>query len=104
MYLINLSDRIAKVMMVFAAVWAFGLSFLIVADALSRSFLNFPLNGTKDIVENSIVIIDSRGSIMNVIEFGFQVEAQNLKVWLFRFKGLNSIKCKTLGVSKNKIS
>jgi TRAP-type C4-dicarboxylate transport system permease small subunit len=57
MYLINLSDRIAKVMMVFAAVWAFGLSFLIVADALSRSFLNFPLNGTKDIVENSIVII-----------------------------------------------
>ena len=57
MYLINLSDRIAKVMMVFAALWAFGLSFLIVADALSRSFLNFPLNGTKDIVENSIVII-----------------------------------------------
>lgn len=57
MYLIRLSDKIAKVMMIIAAVWAFSLAFLILADALSRSFLDYPLNGTKDIVENSIVVI-----------------------------------------------
>jgi len=57
MYLVRLSDKVAKVMMVIAAVWAFSLAFLILADALSRSFLDIPLNGTKDIVENSIVVI-----------------------------------------------
>lgn len=54
---ISLSDRIAKFLMILAAVWAFILCFIIVGDALGRSLFNTPLQGTPEIVANSIVMI-----------------------------------------------
>ena len=44
-------------MMVMAAAWAFVLTFIIIADITSRGLFNDPLNGTREIVANSIVII-----------------------------------------------
>jgi TRAP-type C4-dicarboxylate transport system permease small subunit len=43
--------------MVLAAVWAFTLCFIILADVVGRTFLNMPLHGTIEIVANSIVMI-----------------------------------------------
>ena len=51
------SDKTAKAMMVMAAVWAFVLTFIIIADIVSRGLFNDPLNGVREIVANSIVII-----------------------------------------------
>jgi TRAP-type C4-dicarboxylate transport system permease small subunit len=44
-------------MMVMAAAWAFVLTFIIIADITSRGLFNDPLNGTREIVANSIVMI-----------------------------------------------
>ena len=44
-------------MMVLAAAWAFVLTFIIIADIASRGLFNKPLNGTREIVANSIVMI-----------------------------------------------
>jgi len=44
-------------MMVMAAAWAFILTFIIIADITSRGLFNDPLNGTREIVANSIVMI-----------------------------------------------
>ena len=55
--LITLSDRLSKIMMVFAAFWAFGLSFLILANIIGRSVFDSPVYGTAEIVAASIVII-----------------------------------------------
>lgn len=57
MFLVTLSERIAKFLMIMAAVWAFMLCFVIVGDAIGRSFFNSPLQGTPEIVANSIVMI-----------------------------------------------
>ena len=57
MSIVQLSDRIAKSMMVLAAAWAFVLTFIIMADITSRGLFNTPLNGTREIVANSIVMI-----------------------------------------------
>lgn len=57
MSLVQLSDRIAKTLMVLAAAWAFVLTFIIIADITSRGLFNDPLNGTREIVANSIVMI-----------------------------------------------
>jgi TRAP-type C4-dicarboxylate transport system permease small subunit len=57
MSIVQLSDRIAKTMMVLAAAWAFILTFIIMADITSRGLFNNPLNGTREIVANSIVMI-----------------------------------------------
>lgn len=43
--------------MVMAAVWAFVLTFIIMADIIGRGVFNNPLNGVREIVANSIVII-----------------------------------------------
>jgi TRAP-type C4-dicarboxylate transport system permease small subunit len=43
--------------MVMAAAWAFVLTFIIIADITSRGLFNDPLNGTREIVANSIVMI-----------------------------------------------
>lgn len=40
-----------------AAVWAFGLCFLIVADVIGRGLFGQPVQGTPEIVANSIVMI-----------------------------------------------
>jgi TRAP-type C4-dicarboxylate transport system permease small subunit len=55
--LIRLSDRMSKFMMVFAATWAFGLAFLILANIIGRSIFDSPVYGTAEIVSTSIVII-----------------------------------------------
>ena len=57
MSIVALSDKISKFMMVLAAAWAFVLTFIIVADITSRGLFNDPLNGTREIVANSIVMI-----------------------------------------------
>lgn len=43
--------------MVLAAAWAFILCFIILFDVIGRSFFNAPLQGTVEIVANSIVMI-----------------------------------------------
>lgn len=53
----KISDKLAKFMMVLAAVWAFILTFIILADIIGRSMFNDPFNGVREIVANSIVII-----------------------------------------------
>ncbi|NQV55615.1 MAG: TRAP transporter small permease [Rhodospirillales bacterium] len=57
MSLITLSDKISKFLMVAAAAWAFGLTFLILADIIGRSLFDQPVQGTAEIVTASIVII-----------------------------------------------
>ncbi len=51
------SDNAAKFMMIMAAAWAFILTFIIMADIVARGAFNNPLNGVREIVANSIVII-----------------------------------------------
>jgi len=57
MSIIHLSDKISKFMMVLAAAWAFVLTFIIMADIIGRGVFNEPLNGVREIVANSIVMI-----------------------------------------------
>ena len=57
MSIIRISDKLAKFTMVVAAVWAFILTFIILADIIGRGIFNEPLNGVREIVANSIVII-----------------------------------------------
>ena len=57
MSLIRLSDLMSKFMMIFAATWAFGLAFLILANIRGRSIFDSPVYGTAEIVSTSIVII-----------------------------------------------
>lgn len=53
----KISDKLAKFMMVLAAVWAFILTFVILTDIIGRGVFNDPFNGVREIVANSIVII-----------------------------------------------
>ena len=57
MSLIAISDKLSKFLMVAAAAWAFGLTFLILADIIGRSLFDSPVQGTPEIVTASIVII-----------------------------------------------
>ena len=57
MSLIAFSDKLSKFLMVAAAAWAFGLTFLILADIIGRSLFDSPVQGTPEIVTASIVII-----------------------------------------------
>jgi len=57
MFLVRLNDRIVKALMVVAALWAFMLTFFIMSDIIGRGVFNAPLNGVREIVMNSIVII-----------------------------------------------
>jgi len=52
-----ISDNVAKFMMVMAATWAFILTFIIMADIIGRGLFNDPVQGVREIVANSIVII-----------------------------------------------
>ena len=56
MILIRAADGITKTLMVLAAAWAFVLCFFILADIVARA-VNMPLQGTKEIVANSVVMI-----------------------------------------------
>ena len=57
MSIVQLTDKVSKSMMVMAAAWAFVLTFIIIADIVSRGLFNDPLNGTREIVAKSIVMI-----------------------------------------------
>lgn len=52
-----LNDRVTRALLVLAAVLAFLLCFLVVADVLGRVIFNSPVKGTVEIVSLSIVII-----------------------------------------------
>jgi TRAP-type C4-dicarboxylate transport system permease small subunit len=55
--LLRLNDWIARALLVVAALLAFLLSFLVVADVIGRTVFNSPVKGTPEIVSISIVII-----------------------------------------------
>ena len=57
MFLIKLNDRITRILMIVAAVWAFCLTFIIMSDIIGRGVFNAPVYGVREIVMNSIVII-----------------------------------------------
>lgn len=57
MNLITISDRLSKFLMILAATWAFGLTFLILADIIGRGVFASPVYGTAEMVTTSIVII-----------------------------------------------
>jgi TRAP-type C4-dicarboxylate transport system permease small subunit len=52
-----LNDRVTRALLVVAAVLAFLLCFLVVADVLGRVIFNSPVKGTVEIVSLSIVVI-----------------------------------------------
>lgn len=56
MLLIRAADGLTKSLMILAAAWAFVLCFFILADIIARA-MNMPLQGTKEIVANSVVMI-----------------------------------------------
>ncbi len=70
MFLIRLSDRITKLLMILAATWAFVLCFITLADIICRA-ANYPLQGTKEIVANSVVIIV-------FLQIGFAVRSRSM--------------------------
>ena len=57
MNLITFSDRISKFLMVLAALWAFALVFLVLADIIGRGAFDAPIYGTVEMVSASVVII-----------------------------------------------
>jgi len=69
-FLIRLTDQITKALMVLAAFWAFVLCFITLADILFRAF-NLPLQGTKEIIANSVVIIV-------FLQIGFAVRSRSM--------------------------
>ncbi len=53
----RLNEHVTRVMLALAAVLAFMLCFLVVADVLGRVLFNSPVKGTTEVVSLSIVII-----------------------------------------------
>jgi len=56
-YLIRFSDQLSKFLMILAAVWAMGLSVLIVADIFGNNVYGHAIPGVREIVISSIVMI-----------------------------------------------
>jgi TRAP-type C4-dicarboxylate transport system permease small subunit len=56
-YLIRFSDQLSKLLMVLAAVWAMGLSVLIVGDIIGNNVFGTAIPGVREIVISSIVMI-----------------------------------------------
>jgi TRAP-type C4-dicarboxylate transport system permease small subunit len=50
-------QRLVRALHMLAAIWLFALAFLILADVLARGLLNSPIQGTAELVSNSIVAI-----------------------------------------------
>lgn len=57
MSLIAFSDRLSKFLMVAAAIWTFGLAFLVMGNIIGRTVFDSPIYGTPEIVAASIVIV-----------------------------------------------
>ncbi len=56
-YLVRFSDQLSKALMILAAVWAMGLSVLIVADIFGNNVYGGAIPGVREIVISSIVMI-----------------------------------------------
>jgi TRAP-type C4-dicarboxylate transport system permease small subunit len=56
-YLIRFSDQLSKFLMILAAVWAMGLSVLIVADIVGNNVVGHAIPGVREIVISSVVMI-----------------------------------------------
>ncbi len=56
-YIIRFSDQLSKFLMILAAVWAMGLSVLIVADIFGNNVYGHAIPGVREIVISSIVMI-----------------------------------------------
>jgi TRAP-type C4-dicarboxylate transport system permease small subunit len=56
-HIITFSDWLSKVLMVLAAFWALGLSFLIVADIIGNNVVGRAIPGVRELVITSIVMI-----------------------------------------------
>lgn len=61
----------SKFMMVVAAIWAFGLAFLILTNIIGRSVFDSPVYGTAEIVATSIVIIV-------FLQVGYAIRSQSM--------------------------
>ncbi len=70
MFLIRAADRLTQLLMILAAAWAFTLCFFILAEIIFRA-LNMPLQGTKEIVANSVVMIV-------FLQVGFSVRSRSM--------------------------
>jgi TRAP-type C4-dicarboxylate transport system permease small subunit len=55
--ILRLNEWVTRALLVAAALLAFSLSFLVVADVTGRGLFNSPVKGTKELVEFSIVVI-----------------------------------------------
>lgn len=55
--IIKFSDRLSKLLMVFAAIWALALSVLIVADIVANNVVGHAIPGVRELVISSIVMI-----------------------------------------------
>lgn len=49
--------RVARAIHIFSAFWTLGLALLIMCDVIGRGAFNYPIPGTKEIVQNSVVAI-----------------------------------------------
>jgi TRAP-type C4-dicarboxylate transport system permease small subunit len=56
-HLIRFSDQLSKFLMILAAVWAMGLSVLIVADIIGNNVVGHAIPGVREIVISSVVMI-----------------------------------------------
>ncbi len=56
-HIIRFSDQLSRLLMILAAVWALGLSLLIVADILAGNLYGRGIPGVREIVISSIVMI-----------------------------------------------
>lgn len=70
MIVVRISDWLTKTLMVLAAFWAFVLCFFILAEIVSRA-INMPLQGTKEIIANSVVMIV-------FLQLGFAIRSRSM--------------------------
>lgn len=56
-YVIRFSDQLSKALMILAAVWALGLSVLIVVDIAANNIVGRAIPGVRELVISSIVMI-----------------------------------------------
>jgi TRAP-type C4-dicarboxylate transport system permease small subunit len=70
-YLIRLSDQLSKALMILAAVWALGLSVLIVADIFGNNVHGGAIPGVREIVISSIVMIV-------YLQLGFAIRSRSM--------------------------
>jgi TRAP-type C4-dicarboxylate transport system permease small subunit len=81
MWILRLSEILSKALMVFAALWAFSIAFYILADVVLRN-LDIPIEGTAEIITNSIVTI-----IFLQLAYGIHIRGMIRADFLMRFMG-----------------